>query len=67
MTAIARRLGRARGCHFKAEPEVQMTMEQFREKLEQLIEEAVKSGVDMTDIAVELDETAKALMAAGEG
>ncbi len=44
-----------------------MTMEQFREKLEQLIEEAVKSGVDMTDIAVELDETAKALMAAGEG
>jgi hypothetical protein len=44
-----------------------MTIEQFREKLEALIDEARKGRIDLTDLAVELEETAKALMAAGEG
>ena len=44
-----------------------MTMDQFREKLEQLLDEARHAGIDMTDLAVELEETVKSLMAAGEG
>jgi hypothetical protein len=43
-----------------------MTIEEFRQKLEVLIDQARKGGVDVTDIAVELEETAKALMVAGE-
>jgi hypothetical protein len=44
-----------------------MTIEQFREKLEQLLDEARRGGIDMTDLAVELEEMTKSLMAAGEG
>jgi hypothetical protein len=44
-----------------------MTIEQFREKLERLLDEARHGGIDMTDLAVELEEMAKSLMAAGEG
>ncbi len=44
-----------------------MTMQEFRIKLEALIEEGVKGKIDMTDIAVELEETAKTLIVAGEG
>ena len=43
-----------------------MTMEEFRHRLEKLIDEAREGKLDMTDLAMELDETAKALMAAGE-
>ncbi len=44
-----------------------MTLEEFRKRLEELIGEAREGRIDMTDLAVELEETAKALMAAGEG
>ena len=44
-----------------------MTIEQFRERLEQLIDEARKAHIDMTDLAVELEAMVKSLMAAGEG
>jgi hypothetical protein len=45
---------------------IAMTIEDFRRKLEVLIDEARRGGVDLTDISVELEETAKAMMAAGE-
>ena len=44
-----------------------MTIEEFRHKLELLLDQARKAHIDMTDLAVELEETAKSLMAAGEG
>lgn len=44
-----------------------MTIEQFREKLETLLDEARRNGIDMTDLAEELDAMARSLMASGEG
>jgi hypothetical protein len=44
-----------------------MTIDQFREKLEALLDEARRGGIDMTDLAEELEEMTKTLMAAGEG
>ena len=43
-----------------------MTTQEFNEKLAALIAEAVKGDLDMTDLAVQLDQAAKALMVAGE-
>ena len=43
-----------------------MTMQDFNERLAALIAEAAKGKLDMTDLAVQLDQAAKALMVAGE-
>ena len=43
-----------------------MTLQEFNERLAALIAEAAKGKLDMTDLAIQLDQAAKALMVAGE-